>query len=130
MNDEDFRRAFLARELPAFKHRDHVRLAWIYLHEDSSLRGIDCFVQELRSFAADAGKPELYHETVTWGFLLLLRERMAECTAGDFESFAEANPDFLAWQPSVLDRYYRAETLASPRARRIFTMPDRGLPQG
>lgn len=130
MNDEDFRRAFLARELRAFRHRDHVRLAWIHLREDSSLTGVDRFVRELRAFAADAGKPELYHETVTWGFLLLMRERMADCPAGDFASFAAANPDFLAWKPSVLDRYYRAETLASPRARRVFTMPDRGLPQG
>ena len=130
MNDEDFRQAFLGRRLPAFHHRDHVRLAWIYLREDPGLVGIDRFVRELRSFAADAGKPDLYHETVTWGFLLLMRERMAGDMASDFESFAAANPEFLSWKPSVLERYYRAETLASPRARQVFTMPDRGLPQG
>jgi len=128
MNDEEFRRAFLERRLQAFHHRDHVRLAWTYLREDSSLRGLDRFVHELRRFALDAGKPELYHETLTWGFLLLVRERMALGPEADFESFAGANADLMSWKPSVLERYYRPETLASPRARQTFVMPDRGLP--
>jgi hypothetical protein len=38
--------------------------------------------------------------------------------------FADANADLLRWKPSVLDRYYSPETLASDRARRTFLMPD------
>jgi hypothetical protein len=41
-----------------------------------------------------------------------------------FEAFAARNPDLLAWNPSVLDRYYDRETLGSDRARRVFLMPD------
>ncbi|HNN94212.1 MAG TPA: hypothetical protein PKI03_18170 [Pseudomonadota bacterium] len=127
MDDKAFLAAFLQRRLPAFHHRDHVRLAWIYLRQDASLIGLDAFVRALQAFAADAGQPGIYHETMTWAYLLLLRERMARCPGTDFATFAGENPDLLTWKPSVLDRYYRAETLASDLARKVFLLPDRGL---
>ena len=39
--------------------------------------------------------------------------------------FVSQNPDLLTWRPSVLDRYYRPDTLQSERARRSFLLPDR-----
>jgi hypothetical protein len=39
--------------------------------------------------------------------------------------FAARHPDLLTWRPSILDRYYKPETLASIRARQTFVMPDR-----
>ena len=127
MDDKAFLAAFLQRRLPAFHHRDHVRLAWIYLRADASLIGLDAFVRGLQTFAAAAGQPGIYHETMTWAYLLLIRERMARCPDSDFASFAAQNPDLLTWKPSVLDRYYRPETLASDLARSVFLLPDRGL---
>lgn len=128
MDDSEFHQAFLDRRLPAFHHRDHVRLAWIYLRDDSSLLGIDCFVRALKAFASAAGQPGIYHETMTWAYLLLIRERMARKPAADWATFAAENPDLLTWNPAILDRYYRPETLASDLARRVFLLPDRGLP--
>ena len=51
--------------------------------------------------------------------------RQAQCHAGTFEAFADANPDVLAWKPSILDRYYSRELLISDVARKTFLMPDR-----
>lgn len=127
MDDKAFLEAFLQRGLPAFHHRDHVRLAWIYLRADASLIGLDAFVRALQAFAAAAGQPGIYHETMTWAYLLLIRARMARCPDSDFATFAAQNPDLLTWKPSVLDRYYRPETLASDLARSVFLLPDRGL---
>ena len=45
-----------------------------------------------------------------------------------WDRFAAAHPDLLAWQPSILDRYYSPGTLSSARARRVFVMPDRVEP--
>jgi hypothetical protein len=45
---------------------------------------------------------------------------------GSWESFAAANPDLFSWGPSILDRYYTPETLASDAARATFVTPDRG----
>lgn len=125
MDDSAFRQAFSERRLPAFHHHDHVRLAWIYLQEDATLRGLDRFVCALQAFAKDAGQPGIYHETMTWAYLLLLRERMARTSAATFADFAAAHPELLAWKPSILDEYYRPETLASGHARNVFVMPDR-----
>jgi hypothetical protein len=60
----------------AFHHRDHVRTAWIYLRRFPPAAALDRFARGLRRFAAEKGKPGLYHETITWAYLLLIRERM------------------------------------------------------
>ena len=127
MNDIDFLHAFETGALPAtdFHHRDHVRVAWLYLREETPSGAIGRFAESLKRFAKRAGKEGLYHETITWAFLLLVHERMGRASAATFEDFAAKNPDLLTWSPSVLDRYYRRETLASDLARRVFVMPDR-----
>jgi hypothetical protein len=128
MTDDDFVARFEDCTLPnsAFHHRDHVRLAWIYLRCHSPLEALARFAKGLRRFAAANGHPGLYHETITWAFLLLIRERMERGAAGNtWEDFADANPDLLSWKPSALDRYYLPETLGSELARRVFVMPDR-----
>ena len=66
------------------------------------------------------GKPGLYHETITWAYVLLVNERRAPAGEEDWPAFAARNPDLLAWRPSLLEtKYYREETLWSERARRV-----------
>jgi hypothetical protein len=120
-------RAFEAGRLAGFHHREHVRLAWAYLRERPLLEALPRFVEGLRRFAAAHGVPEKYHATVTWAYLLLIHERMRGAPGmGRFDAFAAANPDLLVWKPSVLERYYRRETLDSERARGTFVLPDAG----
>jgi hypothetical protein len=128
MTDDEFLRSFEDCTLPssAFHHRDHVRVAWLYLRRSPALEALACFTAGLKRFAAASGHPGLYHETITWAFLFLIHERMAQ--AGDdetWEGFAARNPDLLTWKPSILDRYYDQETLGSELARRVFVLPDR-----
>lgn len=123
--DVDFIRSFEDCTLPnsAFHHRDHVRLAWLYLERYPVLEALARFTEGLKRFAAANGHPGLYHETITWAYLFLIRERKAEPGGETWEEFAARNPDLLGWNPSVLDRYYARETLQSERARRVFVMP-------
>ena len=123
MNDREFAAAFERCEVESFHHRDHVRLAWIYLRDLPLLGALARFTTSLKRFAAHNGRPELYHETITWAYLLLIHERMEKNGAIDFETFATENPDLLEWKPSVLDRYYDQATLDSALARRTFLMP-------
>ena len=131
LTDDEFVARFEDCTLPnsAFHHRDHVRLAWLYLRRHPPLVALARFAEGLRRFATANGHPGLYHETITWAFLLLIRERMERgAPGGTSEDFAQANPDLLTWKPSILDRYYRPETLSSELARRVFVMPDRAAP--
>ncbi len=111
-----------------FHHPQHVRVAWAYLERRAVLEVLRVFTAGLRRIAAAAGKPGLYHETITWGYVLLVNERRAAPGAEDWTAFAARNPDLLAWRPCVLEtRYYERETLWSDRARHTFVLPDRAL---
>lgn len=126
MNDDELLAGFEAGTLPAFRHHDHVRVAWLYLERYDALTALGRFAEGLRHFAAAKGQAGLYHETITWAYLLLIRERRAQATGAEsWEEFAARNGDLFAWKPSILSHYYRDETLASELARRVFVLPDR-----
>ena len=109
----------------SFRHRHHVRLAWAYLERHDLADVLPRFAGGLRRLAAAAGKPGLYHETITWAYVLLVNERRLERGQEDWVAFARRNADLLEWRPSILERrYYRGETLWSEEARRRFVMPD------
>jgi len=134
MTDEELIRYFETAEAPpgGFPHREHVRVAWWYVCRHPLPEALERFRTGLRRFAEARGAADKYHETITTAFVLLIDERLDEIgRAAPWSEFASRCPDLLGWRPSILDRYYRPETLASERARRVFVMPDRlelGLP--
>ncbi len=110
----------------SFHHADHVKMAFLYLQDYPPLEALSRFSSALMRFAAAQGKPNLYNETITWGFVLLIRERMAR--AGSPQSWAEfsvSNADLLLWDNNILKKYYFSETLSSELAKRVFLFPDR-----
>ena len=132
MNDNEFLAAFedCSLQNANFHHADHVRMAFIYLRRYPPAEALQRFADSLKRFAAFHGKPDRYHETITWAFLLLIRERLARQSASDtdipeWERFAAQNPDLLNWKNNVLKQYYTEETLASDLARKTFVFPDR-----
>ncbi|MCA1816070.1 MAG: hypothetical protein LC746_06625 [Acidobacteria bacterium] len=103
-----------------------MRLAWLYLRRLPLAEACARFVAGIKRFAAAQGKPERYHETITWAYLLLINERDARAArAQTWDEFADANADLLDWENSVLKSYYRAETLSSDVARKVFLLPDK-----
>ena len=127
MDDESLVRRVEAGEPPpdGFHHRDHVRVAWWYLRHHQLPEALVRFAATLRRFALTRGKPELYHETITTAYMLLINERLHTDRELPWREFEARHPDLLTWRPSILDRYYREETLVSDRARCTFVMPDR-----
>lgn len=124
----DFLAAFEDGTLPEdrFHHPDHVRAAWLLLKEEPPAAALERFSTALKGFAESKGKSGMYHETITWAYMLLINERMERGGRGlGWAEFAAANPDLLTWRPSVLEGYYAPETLASDLARRVFVLPDR-----
>jgi hypothetical protein len=110
----------------SFHHADHLRMAFLYLRRYPALEALQRFSVSLTRFAAAHGKPDLYNETVTWAFLLLIRERMVRAGCEQtWLQFAAANSDLLQWKDNVLKKYYREETLQSDLAKRIFLFPDK-----
>ena len=107
VNDRDFLAAFEAGTLPEdrFHHPDHVRAAWLLLREEPPAAALARFSCALKRFAAAKGRTQLYHETITWAYVLLINERVQRSGGRlDWEEFASANPDLLRGARR-LDRY-------------------------
>jgi hypothetical protein len=128
ISDDEFIARFedcsLATE--SFHHRDHVRMAYLYLCRYPLLEAIQRFSSGLAKFAAAKGKPGLYHETITWAFLFLIRDRISRTGyTQPWDEFAHSNPDLMSWKDNILRNYYRDETLASDIAKTTFLFPDK-----
>jgi len=103
-------------------------MAFLYLRRYPALEALERFSTSLVRFATAHGKPKLYHETITWAYLLLIRERLARTGCQQtWTEFAASNADLLNWKDNVLKKYYHAETLASDLARTTFLFPDRAI---
>jgi hypothetical protein len=127
MTDRELMDQFEEGTLPAecFHHREHVRVAFLYLTKYPVLEALQAFSKALRRLAEVRGKPQLYHETITWAHIFLIRERMARAGKNqNWGEFAISNPDLLVWKDGILTRFYRPETLASDFAREVFVLPD------
>lgn len=136
MGDQEFIAAFENCTLVAedFHHLDHVRMAFLYLAQFPILVAIQRFSLALGRFATAIGKPNLYHETITWAFLFLIRERLVEQTSRQggrhpsWDEFAAENPDLLNRKSTaILKDYYFEETLTSELAKKVFILPNRSL---
>jgi|SRR5262245_371894 len=129
MEDDVLLARFVDTTLPAeaFPHREHIRVARLYLLREPLPLALARFIEDLKRFATSKGAANKYHATITCAFMVLINERMDRFERGreeSFEAFAERNADLF--EKSCLLRYYSKETLASPLAKKTFVMPDLG----
>src|SRR4029450_1785516 len=84
---------FLDTSLPAdaFHHAQHVRCAWLFVRQHGMPGALAAFPAALRRFADAKGATRLYHETITWAYLLLIHERQQRLPAADWPDFAAAH---------------------------------------
>src|SRR6266850_6821650 len=126
MTDQEFIERFETCTLPAegFHHREHVKVVWLYLRLYSLTETLTRFSDNLKRFATANGKPNLYHETITWAYAFLIHERIKRQDQDQsWQQFVIANPDLFDWKNSFLKSFYQEETLRSDLAREIFIFP-------
>ncbi len=127
MSDAEFLTSFEGLTIPGseFRHRDHVRLAWIYLHDSNLAAGAMRFCENFNRFVRHIGAESKYHETITWFYLVIVFERIrANPPTLNWDAFARSNEDLLDDGMGLLRIRYRNETLFSPLARKTFLLPD------
>lgn len=125
MKDEAFARAFEEGAItPAqFDHVAHVRVAWIYLQESPSVaEALSRMRDAIRRFAAAAGVPGKYHETITVLWVRLLADVRDAGASGELSDVLRAYPA-LADKDLPLHYYSRAR-LFSDEARAAWVEPD------
>jgi hypothetical protein len=130
MDDDDtLHAAFTAATLAPgqFRHRDHVRVAFVCLQRTGDLATAAVeFRAGLRRLAAAIGAAHIYHETLTWAYLVLIHDLMQAASPAFATShdLLAAHPDLLDHRTGALARHYDVGALtASPLARRCFVLP-------
>ena len=115
--------AFLggALDAGAFRHAHHVEVAFGLLGRGDFLHAATNLSAGLKAITARAGHPGAYHETITLAFLALVAERRGAGDGGEYECFAELNPDLF--DKGVLGRWYAPDRLGSDLARHTFLLP-------
>jgi hypothetical protein len=109
----------------AFRHREHLYVAWCYLHALPLEEALARYVQHLRQLAAALGAPNKFHATMTWGYVLLLHAAMARSPGATFDQLLAANPALANHHAGALYAYYDRAQLDSDEARRCFVLPRR-----
>jgi hypothetical protein len=125
MTDVELTRALERGEIANedFHHASHLHVAWVYLGESSSVELAARKMREtLRRFAAAAGKPQKYHETLTLFWVHLLSQAYAVSCGGRLEDVVDASPQLL--EKNFPLAYYSTERLFSDEARASWTDPD------
>jgi hypothetical protein len=123
MNDAQFLQGFEQAHLPAFKHYEHIRMAWLYLRRDDWEEGYQHIQKGLKHLSDKHGQSQKYHETITRFWALLVYHCIqAKPELEDFDSFIRAYP-FLVDKTSI-SRHYSDERLFSAESRASWLEPD------
>jgi hypothetical protein len=125
MTDVEFTRGLERGEMvnEKFHHASHLHVAWVYLAESPSVQqAANKMRGTLRRFAATAGKPAKYHETITLFWVHLLSREYAAKRGECLEEIVRANPQLL--EKNFPLAYYSPERLFSDEARTSWLEPD------
>ena len=127
LNDDEFLAQFNDCRLPlsSFRHGDHLRLGWIYLHRYPFTEALALVRAGIQKFAAHHNASHIFHETVTTAWMRLLSTHREE----SFGEFIRGNEHRLTLE--LLHRFWTPATLNSEAARTGWVSPDRNaLPSG
>ena len=124
-SDENFLRAFENLSFPAdqFHHREHLRVAWLYLRSYDATRAAERMSAGIRRFANHHGATAKYHHTLTLFWMRLVAVAVVETPEGwAFEEFLAAHPEL--GDKNLPFQYYSPALLGGPSARDGWVEPD------
>ena len=107
----------------AFRHREHIHLAYLAVRRHGAGRAADKVSGWIRHLSAYQRAPQKFNATVTQAWTEIVAHHMAAAPPStDFASFAERYPALL--DKRLLTRHYTARALASQAARTGWVEPD------
>lgn len=107
-----------------FNHTGHVRLAWLYLQQNSEKTAIGKVCNGIKSYASSLGANDKFHVTITYSLLKLIALRVNQSKSKSWQEFNAQNSDLLEDCIGLLLQHYNKETLFSELARTQFVAPD------
>ena len=95
LNDPDFLAAVADASLPEFRHRDHLRLAWLCLRESGFEAGAARAAALIRGYAEAKGAASKFDADLTRRWMARVQGALDAAPGADFEAFLEAAPDLV-----------------------------------
>jgi len=129
MDDDTFLQRFEQCQIApdAWGHREHIKVAYIYLRRMPLDAAINRMRHGLRALQAAFQVPDAldrgYHETMTQSWMRLVDftlQQFGPATSAD--EFYQSHPQL--WQSKVLRFFYSADRLLSAEAKAAFLAPD------
>lgn len=108
----------------AFGHAEHLEAAFMLLRQAPFLEAVCRYVCGIRALAKRAGHPDKFNMTITFAYLSVIAERMADAPEANWPDFIGANADL--YDRSLLHRWYGPARLSNPKACGSFLMPGGG----
>ena len=101
MTDEEFLQQIEECTLPkeAFTHRNHVRLAWLYLNDRDGGDPDARIAATIQRYATSIGKATKYDHELTLRWMRRVESAMTATPAHTFEAFVAARPELLTTRP-------------------------------
>jgi hypothetical protein len=123
-DDLTLREQFETRTLPndAFRHREHVRLTWIYLTLESPDIVAARLCRSLLELATGHGVAQRFHTTLTLAWVRIIESERRAHLDLPFGALVAACPTLLDKDAPLA--YYSRERLFSDEARGAFVEPD------
>ena len=128
MKDDEFLAGFEGCTLEEFHHRDHIKVAYIYLRRFPFAGAMGKVRTGLQALAVAWKAPvdELekgYHETMTQAWVRLVHLALIDSEGVESaDDFCNRNPRLM--EKGRLDFFYSRERLMSWEAKREFVEPD------
>jgi type VI protein secretion system component VasK len=125
MDDSEFLRLFHEGALTGdeFRHRGHLRLAWLVLSRHPRDEAEQIVASEILRFAIANGASNRYHDTLTRFWVRLLSHAMENAPeARSIDELLSVFPFLL--EKSLPYRHWRTETFNSDPARTGWVEPD------
>src|SRR5467141_2028503 len=129
MDDVEFLKLFHEGALTGdeFRHRGHLRLAWLVLSRHSRIEAESIIAREIQLFAVAKGVSKRYHDTLTRFWVRLVGHVMQNAPqAGSVDELLARFPFLL--DKSLPYRHWREETFKSDKVRSRWVEPDLVLP--
>jgi hypothetical protein len=106
----------------AFRHREHVRLTWIYLTLEPAHQVAARLCRALLELATRHGRGERFHHTLTVAWVRIIESERRSNPDASFDALVAACPSLLNKDAPL--SYYSRERLYSDEARERWVEPD------
>ena len=127
LHDQDFIRKFENGSLEPrlFTHEAHLRLAWLYLKNNTEEKAIKKTCLGIRNFDILHGAGDKYHVTVTVASVKIVKNFMQKSNANNFNELMMEHPILLSSFKALLDQHYGFNIFSNATAKMEYVSPDR-----